>query len=414
MQKKLVAVVMMLFVSALVVSCGGGKTSSVKPNTPANDMVGEAEGYGTIFDGDTALARDRAIDDAMNKLVKSKLGSMVSGTTLVEDYQLVSSIVEVQSSGMVKNWSVIKQSSADGAFIVTIRGEVYPQAVNDTIEATLRNYGRPKFMVLINESLEGQTNTPGMTFTELTMIETMSNQGFEFVDAARTKELMRTERARMASAMGGQVTGDVQKLLLDDVGAEVIITGVVTTSDQSAAAGNVNPALRNMKSKQAIINLKAIDIYTGRILATVSFNGAGLHIDANAAAQKAIQGALKSKRVLGANNEDGKFMSGDFMNQITKKFLQAATKRMIMLTITGLDYTELTKFRNILQERVRGVQKVYPRGQVGQAANIEVEFAGKVGDLADELNAKGSKFGYSIEIKSTFPNKIVLSVKKNK
>ncbi|RPI92999.1 MAG: hypothetical protein EHM32_08510 [Spirochaetales bacterium] len=67
-----------------------------------------------------------------------------------------------------------------------------------------------------------------------------------------------------------------------------------------------------------------------------------------------------------------------------------------MLTITGLDFAELTKFRNEVQNRVRGVKKVYSRGQAGRAAKIEVEFAGKTDDLAQELNAKskGAWFRY--------------------
>jgi hypothetical protein len=55
---------------------------------------------------------------------------------------------------------------------------------------------------------------------------------------------------------------------------------------------------------------------------------------------------------------------------------------------------------------VRGVSKVYPRGQAGNVAKLELEFAGKTHDLADELNAKASKLGFNIEILEQKPNKI--------
>ena len=98
-----------------------------------------------------------------------------------------------------------------------------------------------------------------------------------------------------------------------------------------------------MKSKQAIVNIKAIDVYTGNILASTSANAPGIHIDDATASKTAIQACLR--RIIGSTDESGKFQSGPFMNQITKKFLEAATRRMIMITIAGLSYDDLTKFR---------------------------------------------------------------------
>jgi hypothetical protein len=314
---------------------------------------------------------------------------------------------------MVKDWKILKEGADQGSFVVTLRGTVYPAAVNDCIESTIKNYGRPKFMVLVRETFEGKSNLPGFTVTELTMMDVMGNHGFEFVDAAMTQQLMKKEKAKMQQAMNGSVSGGVQEMLLDDCGAEVIIVGTAMTSDQSATMRGYG--VQNMKSKQAIINIKAIDVYTGRILASKSANSPGVHIDADTASKMAIQRCLTSKDMLGKFDEDeNKFKSGDFMNQITKQFLKAATQRMIMMSISGLDFQGLTKFSNEIQHRVRGISKVYQRGQSGTAAKIEVEFAGKTQDLAQELGAKASTLGFEINIKETFPNRLTLIVKKTK
>ncbi len=405
MQKKFAAFVV-LFAIAITVSCGGGSGKQVKKESE-NKMRGQATGYGTIYDNDNALARDRAIDDAMNKLVKTVLGTTVEGKSLVENYALVESIVEAKSTGMVKDWKVIKEGPDGNSFIVTIEGEVYPQAINDTIESTLRNYGRPKFMVLVDETFEGKQNLPGYTVTEMTLMEIMGNSGFEFVDAAVTQNLMKKEKEKMSRVMTGNVTGDIQDVLLDDIGAEVLITGTVKTSDQSDALKSYS---KNMKSKSAIVNMKAVDVYTGRVLASTSVQQPGVHIDSDTASKNAIQRCLQT--ILGKNDEDGKFVSGPFMNQITKKFLQSATQRMIMLNIAGLNYDELTKFRSQIEHKVRGINKVYTRGQAGQYSKIEVEFAGKTTDLADELNAKAGNLGFKVEIKETYPNRVMLIAKK--
>lgn len=410
MKRKSVIIFVILF-AAMMMYCGGGGQRGTRQSTPANsEMVGEADGIAMIFDGDKALARDRAIDDAMNKLVKSKLGTTVEGRSLVQDFALVESIVEAKSTGMVKNWTVVKERSEVDAYFVTIKGEVFPAAVNDTIEATIKNYGRPKFMVLIKETFDGTANNPGETVTEHTMMDIMGNSGFEFVDAAMTQQLIKKERRTMGQAINGTINEDVQELLLDDLGAEVIIIGTAKTTDQTAAISGYS---RNMKSKQANIQLKAIDVYTGRILASKVHNAPAVHIDADTASKNAIMNCLGSKNMLGRKDEDDKFVSGDFMNQITRQFLKSATGRMIMLTVSGLNYNDMTKFREAIQGRVRGVSKVYPRGQVGTAAKIEVEFAGKTHDLAQELSAKADKFGFSIEIKEQKPNKISLTARKN-
>ena len=410
MKRNITMFIISSFIILFIISCGGSKGQVKNEGSSENEMRGQATGYATIFDNDNALARDRAIDDAMNKLVKKVLGTSISGKSTVQDFVLIESIVEARSTGMVRDWKILKEGASQGAFVVTIEGEVDPQAVNDTIESTLMNYGRPKFMVLIKETFEGKKNMPGFTVTELTMMELMGNAGFEFVDAGMTQELLKKEKKKMQQAMRGRVGGNVQELLLDDLGAEVIITGIIKTSDQSHSISGIS---KNMKSKQAILNLKAIDVYTGRILASTSANSPGIHIDATAASKIAIQRCLK--KILGQTDEEtGKFKSGSFMNQITKKFLKAATQRMIMMTISGLDYKGLTKFRNVIQHRVRGIKKVYSRGQKGKAGKIEVEFAGKTTDLADELNAKADGLGFSIKIKESFPNKIIMTVKKLK
>ncbi len=401
--KRLISVAL---VSLLVgaVACGGGKQTK-KDNAAKDEMWGEETGYATIFDEDIALARDRAIDDAMNKLVKVKIGTLVTGKSVVQDYALIESVVEVRSSGMVKDWKITKENRDGTAYIVTLQGRVYPQAVNDTIQATLENYGRPKFMVLVNESFEGKKNAPGMTATELSMMNYMGKSGFEFVDAATVQKLVAEEGPKMRKAMAGSIDmdGDVQSLL-DNTGAEVIIVGEVKTEDQTATLKKISPET-TMRSKRAIVNNKAIDVYTGSILASVSASGPGIAISDEEASRKAVQNALQTRDVI------GKEETGAFVNDIGRKFLMAATRRLIKLNIAGLEYAGVTKFRNQVGERIRGVSKVIPRGTAGKYSVVEIQFAGKSTDFADELSAKADAMGFIVKIEEAYPSKIMMSVK---
>jgi len=395
-------------------SCGGGKnvkednkSASKKSSSAANRA--QETGYATIFDNDTALARDRATDDAKSKLVTKVLGETISGTTLMENYELVSNIVEAKSYGLVKNIEIIKKWQEGSEYFVTIEGSVETAVVEDAVEDALNRYGKPKFMVLIKENFNGKDNTPGFTETEMLVQEIMGNSGFQFVDAAMTQELMKKERSKMQKAVSGSVSEDVQDLLLDDAGAEVIIVGTAETKAQGAQTLKSYGATE-MKSRSAIIRIKAIDLYTGDILATTSKQAPGLHIEDETASKKAIENTLK--QILGKTGDDGKFQSADFMNTIIKKFVKAANGREIKVNIAGLGAAELKDFKDQVSNRVRGVKQVLDKGREGKAARLVVIFAGKTNDFEDELSAKASAFGYEINVTSSRPNKLIMTAKK--
>ncbi len=398
-------------------SCGGGKNvkddssskSSSKKQSAQNR--GQETGYATIFDNDTALARDRATDDAKSKLVRKILGETVSGTSVMENYELVANIVEAKSYGLVKNVEIIKKWQEGTEYFVTIEGTVEPSVVEDAIADALERYGRPKFMVLVKETFNGKQNMPGFTETEMLVQEIMGNSGFQFVDAAMTQELMKKDKAKMLKAVSGTVSDDVQDLLLDDAGAEVLIVGTAETKEQGSQTLK-NMGATEMKSRSAIIRLKAIDVYTGDILASTSKQAPGLHIEDETASKKAIEAALK--QILGKTDEDGKFQAADFMKTIVNKFVKAANAREIKVLIAGLDANELRDFRDQVSNRVRGVSQVMEKGREGKAAKLEVLFAGKTPDFEQELTAKAQAMGYDIDVKTSRPNKLILTAKKIK
>jgi len=410
--KKGLIITLSFILLTVFVSCGGGK--SVKDDTKSsskqtNANRGQETGYATIFDGDTALARDRATDDAKSKLVLKILGETISGTSLMENYELVSNIVEAKSYGLVKNVSIIKKWQEGTEYFVTIEGTVEASVVEDAVEDALNRYGRPKFMVLVKETFNGKDNLPGFTETEMLVQEIMGNTGFQFVDAAMTQELMKKEKSKMQKAVSGSVSEDVQDLLLSDAGAEVIIIGTAETKAQGSETLK-NLGATEMKSRSAIIRIKAIDVYTGDILASTSKQAPGLHIEDETASKKAIEAALK--QILGKQDENGKFQPGQFMDTIIKKFVKAANGREIKIIIAGLSAADLKDFKDQITNRVRGVKQVIEKGRDGKAARLEVIFAGKTNDFEDELSAKASNMGFEINVTSSRPNKLVMSAKK--
>jgi hypothetical protein len=181
---------------------------------------------------------------------------------------------------------------------------------------------------------------------------------------------------------------------------------VASTDDQTNILkkqfGNVD-----MKSKRASVTLKAVDVYTAKILGAKSVEAGGIDISAQVASKKAVENALKRRDALGSEKNN----PGKFIDDIIRKFVESATHRQINILITGLDYNSLKKFRDQVKHRIRGVQQVLEKGRVGRAAKVEVYFAGTTGEFIDELKAKADKLGFAFEIPENFPNRVTLQAK---
>ena len=74
----------------------------------------------------------------------------------------------------------------------------------------------------------------------------------------------------------------------------------------------------------------------------------------------------------------------------------------------------MTKFRNALAQRIRGAQEVLARGQSGKYAVLDVYFAGKSSQFADELSAKSENFGFAVEILDSYPNRLIIKAQRIK
>ena len=405
--KKSISILTSLFALTVFLSCGGGQNIKDDSSKKGESTRARAIGTAAIFDNDKALARDRALNDARNKLVEQVLGATVSGEAVMKDYELVKMLVESKSYGLVKKEKIISEKAESDLYTIEIEGNVEAAVVEDAVEDALNRYGKPKFMILVNETFDGKMNLPGFTETEMLVQERMSNSGFQFVDAQTVQDLMKRQRGRMNQAINGQINEDVQNLLLNDAGAEVIIIGTAQTKDQSEA---LRAYSSTMKSKSAIVRLKAIDVYSGRILATTSMNAPGAHIESDTASKKAIENVVK--KALGAKDDStGKFKVGPFMDDIIKQFVKSATHRQINILITGLDYNGLKDFREQVSNRIRGVQQILEKGRVGKAAKLEIYFAGLTNEFIDELKAKSTKMGFDINIPENFPNKVTIEAK---
>ena len=118
----------------------------------------EAEGIATILQGNTDIARDKAIVDAQRKAVEQAVGVLMSSESIVENYDLLSDRILTQSAGYIKSYQVLDEKKDGNEYRVRIQADIGLGDLKTDVEAIqhlIRQKGNPRMMFLIDETIEG-------------------------------------------------------------------------------------------------------------------------------------------------------------------------------------------------------------------------------------------------------------------
>jgi hypothetical protein len=132
-----------------------------------------------------------------------------------------------------------------------------------------------------------------------------------------------------------------------------------------------------MKSAQANISLRAIQIDNGRVLSAGSEHAASVHIDEVTAGTEALKRASAK-------------MSDKLMDDIIKNFQRrVGATTTVQLTIFGLSGIEdLRKFKSSVLGQVRGIEGVHERGFAENVVKMDVDIKGSAQSLSQEISRK--------------------------
>jgi hypothetical protein len=343
-------------------------------------------GIAAIQNGNLGLAKDEALKDAKRVAVQEVLGSMVSARSDVKNFQLVSQKVTSKSEGMIETFEILSAVAAsDTEYQVKIKAKVSTALINQTIAEVVGSQGKPRMMVLVDESFNGQADGNKVAQTELEA--QFISQGFPFVDRATVEKIVKKNRKKIADALGGN--NSAARELGVDAGAEIILVG----SSRVKEAGKVGGS--QLISMQADLNVRVIDINTGKILTAGQEHGAYPHINPESGGVQAVKKAVTPLR---------EKLTGEIV-----ALWDINRGNTIALLVTGLDYEKLMVLRGELTEKVRGVKAVNPKGSAGKAAKLEIDFEGSSFDLADRLLTSGLTI--KLKIGDVKPNALDVSAK---
>jgi hypothetical protein len=366
---------------ALISAC---KSAPEKPEDNGGWVT--VTGIAAIQSGNLGLAKDEALKDAKRVAVQEVLGSVVSARSDVKNFQLVKQTVTSKSEGMIETFEILSSSAvSDAEYNVKIKAKVSTALINQTIEEVVSSQGKPRMMVIIEEKFNGAADDHKVAQTEIEA--QFISAGFPFVDRATVEKIVKKNRKKIAEALGGN--NSAARELGVDAGAEIILVG----SSRVKEAGKVGGS--QLISVQADLNVRVIDINTGKILTADQQHGAYPHINAESGGVQAVKKAVTPIR---------EKLVADIVS-----LWDINRGNTIALLVTGLDYEKLMVLRGELTEKVRGVKAVNPKGSAGKAAKLEVEFEGSSFDLADRLLTSG--LSIKLKIGDVKPNALDVSAK---
>ena len=355
-----------------------------------------SDGMGSIVAGDVAKAKDDAVADALRTAVETTVGMLISSETLVKNFQTVDDRIYSHSTGYVASYNIISESHDQYTYKVKVKAVVKLGKIKDDLAAIgllLSRKQKPRIMVLIQEKNMGNEMFGfDMNVAETEVMEKFMAKGFTFVDKKVIAD--KVSREKMLAATSGDI--DMAKAIGAVGRAEVIIVGKAV----SHVASGVSNLLGNMKSCQADVTLKAVNVDNGEIIAVVSKHAATVHIDPMAGGDAAIKKATDQA-------------ADELMTKILERWSSEVTNaQRIELTVYGFkNFNEMYVFKQQLPAYIRGIKDIASHGFQHGAASMEVSYEGNAQSLAEELVAKQLP-SFNVIVKSQTPNEIVLKVKK--
>ena len=358
-----------------------------------------AEGVAVIQDGRKDIARDAAIQDALQRAVEQAIGVLIDSQTQVENYQVISDKILSQTKGYIKRYNITSQVPEENLLRVTINAEVSLGRLSDDLSAigiVLGQLHKPRTMILVAEQNIGQewhawwwggahAQQTDMAIVENTLMDKFNEKGFEMIDHAAAAGQIKVTAAynvQDLSATQAQTLGN-------QAAAEVVIYG--------KAVAKLQGHIGSLQSVQSNLALKAVRTDTGQVLASATTNAAAVHVSEITAGNEALKKAAEKAA-----------------EQLTTKILALYSKEVggtksVNITVTGLNKTQFVKFKDVLKNQIRGVKEIHERSFSNGVAKVSVEVKGTAQTLSDEISLKD--FGsFGVEITASTANTLELRV----
>lgn len=356
----------------------GGKTTTIV-----------AEGFAVIDGRGEDSALDRALDDAQRKAVEQAVGSIIQGSTTVENNRLITSQIYEKTTGYISGYKVLNTAKSGSMYYAKIEASVGVDMIQDNLQAMgilMDRMNLPMIVVLVTDEYGYLSDS-----FNVELEKKMSEKGFRFVDSRTLESVMEREKIKYGDILGSKSMDIIDKIGVG-TGAEVAIIGNASAAYFTTLQGTA------MKSYRSDVAVRAVNIADATTIAQATHQTGGIGGSEKDASSIALIKSADS-------------VSQDLIKQITDKWqniVQSGTEYTLL--IAGLSFSDAIDFENALGKNIRGVKNVFNRGMTGDASKFLVRYIGTSRDLAVDLNAKAAEIGYQIIIKSFDDKTITMNV----
>lgn len=330
----------------------------------AKEMAIISEGVGTIVDDNRAKARDIAIQDALAKAVEQAMGTFLQAETMVENAILIRDSIYSKTKGYIKSYRVTEESFSNSLYRVHIEAYVATDKLEDDLSAIgllMQRKHKPRVMVVINETQLGKSKISNPA-SETEMINRFLKKDFKVVDQDQVDKIRNSRQLQAALEGNDALAAKIGR----DYGAEVIIAGKAFSEYSGDFYGFV--------SCRASVNARAILTDTGDVIAADGKQAGGADIAKNVAGEKALSGA-------------GGTLADSLMEQILDRWSKEAWgATSVRIIIYGMDYQQLSEFKDILVVKVRGIEDVHQRTFTPERAVLDIDFKGDPQNLTGKIS----------------------------
>ncbi len=385
---------------------GAASGTSTGTSTVSGDVqVQTAMGQAAVLGGDKPAAREKAIEDALRHAVEMAVGTKVTSTSEVQDFQSKMDQVLTHSQGFVKRYEIVKEAMDGDVVQVTVKASISMAELDKDLQAMgllMARKGTPRTMVLIAEQNIGMAApaaawmkdkggqnalvSADLRIAENTILDSLKNGGFkQLIDAD-----IATEKAVQVGGITTEINASQARKLKSLTGAEVILVGQVIATSRGEMA-DLGPGWR---SCTATISGRAVNTDNGDILSTGETTQNAAQLDDLTCGKEAIKKASK-------------VFAQDMIRKIGERWSQDVSGgNEIHVTVRKVaGFKQATDFRSALAHRVRGVKGVAQRSFSGGTQELDVTLVGSTEQFATELEAK--KLGkFSVKVTGITANTV--------
>lgn len=348
-------------------------------------------GTANIHQQNLAEGRQNAVDDALVAAVGQVVMEMLTDETVVRRFQVINDKILTERENYVQNYRVLTES-VSGA---TIRTLVQVDVAVDKVSRDLSGLGLamagdvyPKvlFMVAERKLKDAEFSYwwaggrhPDRTICEGAMAAVLAATGFEIVDPPALSE---TEGLVMNAPETDMIA------LAGRLGADVLVTGYGTAAIAPNTMGGT------IKSFEAVVEIRAINVQTGELLGRTRQHSVVSGQDETTGGREALSGA-------------GELAGGELARQVMDAWRQDQGRGAILEVVvegTGGQIASFVRLRTIISS-LSGVRELKMNEMSTDRAVMAVNYQGTARSLADALLLKAFS-GFSIDIFSVTPETI--------